>query len=102
MEAKNVTEIYSQLAKGTFLEQDRTSNFPGESIKSWETYCEASLDLSNQDDVGEEQDDLVQWYASGYKQGFRNAANKTIELIQNFVDEYENPSAKAIPPGSKQ
>jgi hypothetical protein len=44
------------------------------------------------------EDDLVQWYANGYKQGFRNAANKTIELIQNLVDEYENPSAKAIPP----
>jgi hypothetical protein len=47
-------------------------------------------------------DDLVQWYANGYKQGLRNAANKTIELIQNLVDEYENPSAKAIPPGGEQ
>jgi len=56
MELKNAIEIYSQLAKGTFLEQDRTSNFPGENIKSWEAYCEASLDLSNQDDVGEEQE----------------------------------------------
>ena len=56
MGSKNVTEIYSQLTKGTFLEQDRTSNFPGENTKSWEEYCEASLDLSNQDDVGEEQE----------------------------------------------
>jgi hypothetical protein len=43
MKSKNTTEIYSQLAKGTFLEQDRTSNFPGENIKAWEEYCEASL-----------------------------------------------------------
>ena len=50
MKSKNVTEIYSQLAKKTFLEQDRTSNFPSENIKAWEEYCEASLDLSNQDE----------------------------------------------------
>jgi len=56
MESKNVTEIYSQLAKGTFLERDRTSNFPSKNIKAWEAYCEASLDLSNQDEVGEEQE----------------------------------------------
>jgi hypothetical protein len=43
------------------------------------------------------EDDLVQWYGRGYKQGFSNAANKTIELIQNLVDEHENPSAKAVP-----
>ena len=47
------------------------------------------------------EDDLVQWYACGYKQGFNNAANKTIELIQNLVDEYENPSATAVSPGDK-
>lgn len=29
---------------------------PGENIKAWEEYCEASLNLSNQDDVGKEQE----------------------------------------------
>jgi hypothetical protein len=51
MKLKNVIETYFQLAKGTFLEQDRISNFPGENIKSWEEYCKTSLNLSNQDDV---------------------------------------------------
>jgi hypothetical protein len=44
------------------------------------------------------EDDLVQWYGRGYKQGFSNAANKTIELIQNLVGEYDNPSEKAVAP----
>ena len=26
-------------------------------LKAWKKYCEASLDLSNQEDVGEEQDE---------------------------------------------
>jgi hypothetical protein len=47
------------------------------------------------------EDDLVQWYGLGYKQGFSNAANKTIELIQDLVNKYENPSAKAVPPDNE-
>jgi hypothetical protein len=46
-------------------------------------------------------DDLVQWYTRGYEQGFNNATSKTIELIENLVNECENPSAKAVPPSDK-
>jgi hypothetical protein len=42
------------------------------------------------------EEDLVQWYARGYKNGLSNAANKAAELIRGLVDEYENPSGKAV------
>jgi hypothetical protein len=44
------------------------------------------------------EEDLVQWYARGYKNGLNNAANKAAELIQSLIDEYENPSEKAVAP----
>jgi hypothetical protein len=44
------------------------------------------------------EEDLVQWYARGYKNGLINAANKAAELIQSLTDEYENPSEKAVAP----
>jgi len=86
MESKNAIEIYSQLAKGTFLEQDRTSNFPGESIKSWEEYCEASLDLSNQDDVGVDPKEEDKDYKH-FKDCLQKIKNLTYEKLVELMGE---------------
>jgi hypothetical protein len=46
-------------------------------LEAWEAYCEASLDLSNQDDVGED----APWLDCG--DGFKNLPNEDADLIDS-------------------